>query len=83
MKYKLNNFGFLFAVVTLFFIASTVKADSSEIYIPATNSLVKLSIIDNEENSFNSAQKNSIIEAVKIWSNVIFGLFFLFNLFPK
>ena len=71
MKYKINNFGFLFAVVALFYITNTVQADCSELYIPASNPLVKLSIIDKGKNSFNAAQKNSIIEAAKIWSNVI------------
>ena len=72
MKNKLNNFKFLFAVITLFCIANTVKAGTSETYyIPSTNSLIELSIINNGENSFNAAQKKSIIEAAKIWANVI------------
>ena len=71
MKNKLNDFRFLVTVVTLFCICNVVQAENSEIYIPESNSLVKLSIIDNGENSFNSEQKNSIIEAVKIWANVI------------
>ena len=70
MNKKLNSF--LFAIITLFCTINVVQAESSEIYfIPESNSLVKLSIINNGENSFDSAQKKSIIEAVKIWSNVI------------
>ena len=70
MNKKLNSF--LFAIIALFCTVNVVQAESSEIYfIPESNSLVKLSIINNGENSFDSAQKKSIIEAVKIWSNVI------------
>ena len=72
MKNKFNNIRFLFAVTTLFCITNTVQAESSETYfIPASNPLVELSIIDNGKNSFDSEQKKSIIEAAKIWSNVI------------